>query len=413
MLKKLVLLFVVFIAIVPVPLNVSADKPTQAAFIRGDDLWLKVGNHETQLTNGGYVRFPKWSKDGNWIAYLRSKKGEGYVGNLWLYDVKANKHFQVNENTSNNFQWAPKSNELGFMVNKDVFVLSIDGSRPLPVRSAANGIENFSWLPDGGGLLISKKENPQLNSAIILSKIFFMKNGRKPLIKQFFTVPVEENEIVMGTSQFKWSHDQRWLSFLLVPTASLSADSNTLCILSADGKTFRRIAEMLNYDNWVHWSPVGSTLGFITGIGREATVNKYLRTIHVPSFKKRPFTPKGYVERDFIWKGSSVLYSSRSVETNQGPLNLRPLPYLYKINLSSSHQKQISTHPLNEGDFVLYYLDNQLYWVRTDQKTAVVMVGDVITGREREWIKNITLASSYYSRWNWDEVISFYGGRSE
>ncbi|GHI01225.1 PD40 domain-containing protein [Neobacillus kokaensis] len=413
MLKKLFLVTIGIICFFSFQLYGSAKEQHKAAFIRNNDLWIKIGNNENQLTNGDYVRFPKWSKDGNWIAYLRGKTGEGYVGELWVYHVSMNKHFKVMENVDKNFQWSPRTNEISFMIKKDVFVLTVDPSKPFLVRLAAKTIENFSWLPKGDGLLVSKKKNQQLNSDILLFKVFLGKYPEEPLIKHFYTVPVGENEIVVSTSQFKWSHDQRWLSFLLIPTASLSADSNTLCILSSDGKTFRRIAEMLNDDNWFHWAPVGSNLGFISGIGREATVNKYLRIIHVPSFKKRPLTPKGYVERVFIWKGSGVLYSSRSLETTQGPLNQRPLPYLYKIILSSSHQNQIGRHPVTVGDFVLNYYDKKLYWVRTNRKTAVVMVGDVITGLELEWINNITLASTYYARWKWDEVFSFYGERNE
>ncbi|WP_066390866.1 TolB-like translocation protein [Neobacillus mesonae] len=409
MFKKMVLVFVIFISFLPFQLNVSADSSLKAAFIRNDDLWIKIGRNEKQLTNGEYVRFPKWSADGSRIAYLRGKKSDGYLGDLWVYHVQMNKHYKVKENVSNNFQWSSHDNQLSFMIQRDVFVVTTDPAKPFTVRLAAKGVENFSWLPKGDGLLVSKKKDQQLNSDILLYKVFLGKYPDEPLVKHFYTVPVGENEIVVSTSQFKWSHDQKWLSFLLVPTASISADSNTLCILSADGKTFRRIAEMLNYDDWFQWAPVGSNLGYITGIGREATVNKYLRIIYVPSFKKRPLTPKGYVDIDFIWKGSGVLYASRSVETNQGPPNQTPLPYLYKIILSSSHQNQIGRHPVTVGDFILHYFDKQLYWVRTNRKAAVVMEGDVITGEERYWINNITLASNYYSKWNWDEMISFYG----
>ncbi|MCM3570235.1 hypothetical protein [Neobacillus mesonae] len=408
MFKKMALVCIIFISFLPFHQNVLADSPLKAAFIRNDDLWLKVGNNARQLTSGDYVRFPKWSMDGSWIAYLRTKKGDGYLGELWVYNIKLNKHFKVQSGVSNNFQWSPENNEISFMIQNDLFVLAADPSKPFQIQAAANDIKNFSWLPNGDGVLISKKKNQELNSDILLYKVFLGKYPQKPLIKPFYTVPAEENEIVASTSQFKWSPNKKWISFLLVPTASISADSNTLCILSADGKTFRRITEMLNYDNWFHWSSVGSTLGFISGIGREATVNKYLRIIHVPSFKVRPLTPKGYVERDFTWKGSGVLYSSRSPETNEGLLDQRPLPYMYKINLSSGHQKQIGHHTLNVGDFVLQYLDNQLIWVRTDQKTAFVMTGHVITGKEIDWIQNITLPIPYYSRWNWDEVFSLY-----
>ena len=409
MLKKLIRLLVVLLSFFPCHhVQVSAAKPMLAAFIRNDDLWLKIDKQERRLTNREYIRFPKWSKDGSWIAYLRGRKDSRNPDELWLYHLPTNKHLKVKEEVSNHFQWSPRKTELSFMIQNDVYVLTIEPSETLSIHLAAKSIENFSWLPSGDGLLVSKKKNQLLNSDILLYQVMLGKNQQEPVINHFYTVPVGSNEIVVSTSQFKWSHDHRWLSFLLVPTASVSADSNTLCILSADGKLFRRIDEMLNYQDWFRWAPKKNILAYISGTGREANINKQLRAIQATSTKGLVYTPDGLVDGDFTWKNDGWLFVSRLVEDEQAPLHLRPLPSLFKVNASTGKANPASYPELNEGDYAPEFFNRQLFWIsNTNPRTADVMFSD---GRNvgKHWIKNITLASSYYGKWNWQEVFSLY-----
>ena len=54
---------------------VSAENnEAKIAFIRHHDLWIKVDGKEKQLTKGEYITGPKWSHDGEWIAYAKGKK---------------------------------------------------------------------------------------------------------------------------------------------------------------------------------------------------------------------------------------------------------------------------------------------------------------------------------------------------
>ena len=58
-------------------IGASAEGPLKAAFIRDHQLWIKEGDKELQLTTGQYVSSPKWSKDGQFIAYLAGKEEGG------------------------------------------------------------------------------------------------------------------------------------------------------------------------------------------------------------------------------------------------------------------------------------------------------------------------------------------------
>ncbi|WP_066074818.1 DPP IV N-terminal domain-containing protein [Neobacillus soli] len=413
MIKKILLPIFLIAAIIPFQTKTYADRPFndfKAAFIRNNDLWIKNGTQENRITNGGDIRYPKWSPDGNWLAYLKGSKGSwefSHDGELWLYNMKMNKHVQVKAKVNNNFQWSPRENKVSFLVNKDLFVLNTEPIHPFLANQIAANVENFSWYPNGKDLLFSAKESTQLYSDIILSKTSLETNRQKPVIKHIYTIPVGENEYYISTSQFKWSPDNKWVSFLLNPTASLSADTNTLCLLSHDGQVFKEVDEMLNYEVWFQWAPTKNVLGYINGYGRVALKNKQLTTITLPSFHKGIFTRRGFAARDFSWKNNHKLYVSRSKESALVDVNKRPLPSIYKI---TNKQKQVTFPAKNEGDFSPQIANNHLFWIRTDRQTANILVSPLNDPEENKWIKNITLASWYYEKWNWEEVFSLYKG---
>jgi len=64
---------------------VSAEVPLTAAFIRDNQLWVKQGEQETQLTHSRYVYSPQWSYDGRFIAYMDGDE-QGEKNNLFIYD---------------------------------------------------------------------------------------------------------------------------------------------------------------------------------------------------------------------------------------------------------------------------------------------------------------------------------------
>jgi hypothetical protein len=405
--KKILLLVFLIFTLVPVAASAEPKENLKAAFVRDNHLWIKLKDKEIEITKNGYVRYPIWSFDGSWVAYLKGAK-EGAMMNLWLYDVKSNRHVMAKENVGVNFQWSPNENTIGFQVASNLYLLhtsQLDILMPI-----VKNIENFSWLPAGKGLLISKKSSADLHSDIILSKVILRKK-EKPVFKHFYTIKIGENEIFASTSEFKWSNDKRWISFLLIPTASLSADGNTLSVLAANGNTFHKMDEMLNESAWFQWAPYNGVLGYVSGSGREATINKRTRILKVPSLKNDTLTPRGFVDRDLTWQNNRTIIVSRSKENVSEEMGKRALPSLYKISLSDKKQTQITVPSEKDGDFRPEIVKNNLIWIRTDRKNADVMISPTYQSKEAVWIKNINLGSSYYEKWSWDEVFSIYTGR--
>lgn len=417
MMKRIVVYFiVVIIGMQHMPfISAESNEELKAAFIKNDDLWLQIGNKEMKITNDEFIRYPQWSFDGNWIAYMKGTKGGEsplyvplYEGDLWLYNVQQNRHIMVLPKVNKNFQWSPNKNILALQSANNFKTLNVQS--PHLLQNITSGIDNFSWLPDGSGFLTSSKAGESVFSDIVLSKITLNQKKNQYQSHHFYTIPVGKNDYFYGTSQFKWSYDHRWIAFQLVPTASLSADSNTISVLSNDGSHFRKFGEMLNYEEWFQWAPTTNSLAYIEGFGRGSTQNKKLKVKDVLNDSNFLYTPSGYVDRDLTWKTDNQMFVSRSLESDWVDVELRPMPSIYHVNLHTKQQRKITSPSSQEGDFYPKWISNgsKLIWIRTDRDNASVLIANTNGENQKKWIKKIDLGSWYYEHWEWDEVFSLY-----
>ncbi|QOR66899.1 hypothetical protein IM538_01595 [Cytobacillus suaedae] len=408
-----VILGLVFLLLL-LPLSVSADAtPLKAAYIKDGTLWIKIDETAKQISTDNTISYPKWSFDGKWLAYLKGNKKPLFEGELWLYSLEQDKHFKLHSNSKNNFQWAPATNRIAYQVipkeQGDGFqskgqLHMADVMSLTNVQQIASTISNFSWLPDDSGFLISTKTGDQLDSDIELSEILIESKKIQPLV----SIPVAENEYFISTSPFKWSKDNQWIAFLLIPTASLSADSNTLCIVSKDGKLLTKADKMLNHVEWMQWAPNYPLLGTISGEGREATSNKSLKLHHPLYVKTEDFTPANSVDRDLTWINDKEIVTARSAESKWEDEEKRPLPALYKVNIHTQQQTQLSTPSKNEGDFRPQYTGDKVVWVRNNRDNASIWISDSEGTNHKEWIPAIDIGNWYYDKWDWDEVFGLY-----
>ena len=102
------------------------------------------------------------------------------------------------------------------------------------------GVSDFEWFPNGKEFIVSSQSSlrPTGWGPIPLYRIPVDANLAKDKIKPFYTIRTNETDLfAIGTNYFKWSSDGKWVSFLAIPTASWSMDSNTLCVISSKGTT--------------------------------------------------------------------------------------------------------------------------------------------------------------------------------
>ncbi|WP_243526394.1 eIF2A-related protein [Bacillus pseudomycoides] len=379
----------------------------RVAFIRNHDLWIKIDGKEKQITKGEYITKPKWSYDGKWIAYAKGEEQK----ELELYHVVDGKKVVPSQTAATNYQWSPIENIIAFEFTGTLNTYDAE-KKNAAFENVSSGVGDYAWYPDGKKFLVSS-EAQLLPTGWTGAQLYeIQKNaGMNPnKMKHLYTLPsMQEDFLAYVASNFKWSPNRKWIAFLAVPTASWSADSNTLCLLKADGSHFEKVGQMLLNSQWIQWAPTKNTLAYIEGSGRFALENKHLKIKEVPALRQEKFTPKGYVDWDFTWHNDKLITLSRAREmewTNDE--EKRSFPSLYQINIQSNRQHQITTPPPQYGDYNPFYVngENQLTWMRSDRKKADMWLANGDGSKANKWIENIDVPEWYYEKWNWENVIS-------
>ncbi|MCH7323912.1 translocation protein TolB [Solibacillus sp. MA9] len=382
----------------------SAAVPLKAAFIRDHQLWMKEGNKETQLTKGTYVSNPQWSKDGQFIAYTAGDKN-GENTNLFIYDVKKKESYlpYISIETSN-YKWSPTSNQLAYTSGGVLNVTQTKNGRPQGFENVSLGVSDFEWFPNGKEFIVSSQSNllPTGWEPVRLFKVPVDANLDTNKIKPFYTVQTNTTDLfAIDAEYFKWSPDGSWVSFLLIPTASWSADSNTLSVLSSAGDNFQVIGKMLERGNWIKWAPTKNQLAFISGEGRFYVENKNTAVADIPTLNKpKEYTPKGYVDLDLEWLSANEIIVARAKENkkwNEGPVPTM-FTALYVINIHTGEQKQLTFPENNQLDNSPQVVGSTITWFRTSEKEnkGDVWIKDRMDGLEQRWLKNVDAAPTFF-----------------
>ncbi|PEJ29385.1 TolB family protein [Bacillus pseudomycoides] len=409
--KIIVLIVCVCCLCEAVPTVQAETKNIQVAFIRNHNLWIKIDGNEKQITKGEYITKPKWSHDGKWIAYAKGEE----QNQLELYRVADGKKVVPSQTEATNYQWSPAENIIAFEFTSTLNTFDAE-KKNATFENVSSGVGDYAWYPDGKKFLVSS-EAQLLPTGWTGAQLYEVQKdaGMNPnKMKHLYTLPsMQEDFLAYIASDFKWSPNQKWIAFLAVPTASWSADSNTLCLLKADGSYFEKVDQMLLNSQWIQWSPSKNILAYIEGSGRFALENKHLKIKELPALQQEKFTPKGYVDWDFTWQDNELITLSRAKEMEwSNEEEKRSLPSLYQVNIQSNQQRQITTPSKKYGDYNPLYIksENQLTWMRSDRKKADMWLANGEGSKAKKWIENIDVPQWYYEKWNWEEVISVKEG---
>ncbi|MCQ6285047.1 MULTISPECIES: TolB family protein [Bacillus cereus group] len=398
---------VLFMFLCSIAITSAENNSVKVAFIRHHNLWIKVDGKEKQLTKGENITGPKWSHDGEWLAYVKGEK----QNILELYRLKDGKKVTPFHSEASNYQWSPTENIIAFIFTGTLNTFDVE-KKNADFENVSAGVGDYAWYPDGKNFLVSSEAHllPTGWTGAQLYEVQKDAHMNPHKMKHLYALPNEHDDfLALVASGFKWSPDQKWISFLAVPTASWSADSNTLCLVRADGSRFEIVDQMLLNIEWFKWAPSKNILAYIEGSGRVALENKHLKIKELPALQQQTFTPKGYVDWDFTWKNDNVIIVSRAKEGGFETLpEKRPFPSLYEINSTSDKQYQITKSSNKQGDYHPIFMkkSNQLIWIRSDRKKANIWIAHSDGKHEKKWIENVDIPEWYYEKWNWENVIS-------
>lgn len=385
--------------------TVSAEAQLTAAFIRDHQLWIKTGEEEIQVTKNRYVQSPKWSFDGRFIAYIDGDE-QGEKSDLYIYDTKQKESYQpyVRVVTSD-FKWSPVKNQLAYTDQGLLNVTKMKDGRPYGFENVSLGVSGFEWFPNGKEFIASSQSalRPTGWGPIPLYKIPVDANLASEKMQHFYTIKTHEPDLfAIYAGDFKWSHDGKWVSFIAVPTASWSMDSNTLGVLSDQGDQFQVVGKMLGFKDWVKWAPSANQLAYISGEGRFFVENKKTKIADIPIFREqKEYTPPGFVDLGLEWYSEAEVIVARAKENKEWTEGPVPTMYtaLYGINIKTGEQRQLTYPEKNELDEDPQVVGQHLTWVRRnmDKKQNDVWLWEELSGRQYRWIKNVESAPAFFT----------------
>ncbi|MGZ4112866.1 MAG: TolB family protein [Tumebacillaceae bacterium] len=389
-----------------IPVRAQAEPanrpPLKAAFIREGHLWIKTDEAEVQVTQAGKASEPKWSSDGKWVAFYKDRE-------IWAYDTEARRPFKVAPAMGADVyggpldaRWSPAENILAFKAGLGLNLSDLRSGQPKPFQNVAGAITGYAWLPDGTGFLASSQSCPMPDSwtSPVIFKIPLAGAYGHKKMERVFTIPSllknGSREILsMGTSTFKWSGDRKWIAFIVTTTGSMSNDANLLCVLSADGKTFRTVDVMLDQEEWFRWAPFPARLGYIGGEGRLWLKNvKDLKVRDITALLPLRLYPSVYHTGAFAFgRGGEQLYVSldKQFKPSDKPWLDRPKPALYKLFLPDDRMIQLTNPPAGWGDFNPHFLykQNRIVFVRSNEKRSDAWMANTDGHDAKRWIENI------------------------
>ncbi|MFF2449241.1 TolB family protein [Neobacillus sp. NPDC058068] len=405
--KKQLCLFFIFLFLIPngyanaEPFNESNVK---VAFVRDGFLWTKINGKEEKITKGKakYDYQPKWSHDGKWIAYEVESKMNIESTEIWMYSLETKKHKRISRDGTDP-RWSPVENILAF---KSGGVLNVSNLEHF--YNIALGVGDYSWYPDGRSFITASSAslrpdgwtNPvlfQIGLEKDLDKITSLTKN----VKNLYTIPSELkkgniNVQAIYVSNFQFSPDGKWVSFVVSPPGSGPMDSNMVCVILADGRHFETIDE-INGESPVKWAFQQNRLGYIAGGGRIVLgfKDKDMKVTELPAFKSIILTPQKFAELGFTWKDDNTLIVSRVKESEwSNDAKQRPDPSLFLIKIGEQKQIQITHPPKDYGDYAPIYLrtSGKLTWLRKKDLADIqrdLWIADQNGDNAKVWIKNV------------------------
>ena len=119
-------------------------------------------------------------------------------------------------------------------------------------------------------------------------------------------------------------------------------DSNTLCVLTSQGKPFQAVGKMLGFKDWFKWAPTANQLAYISGEGRFFVENKKMTIAEMPTaIQQKEYTPKGFVDLDLAWFSKDMVIVTRAKENKEWKEGPVPTMFtaLYAINIGNRRAK--------------------------------------------------------------------------
>ncbi|NLI13383.1 MAG: biopolymer transporter Tol [Peptococcaceae bacterium] len=394
------------------------------AFVWNGLLYVLDGDNGTltKLSDTGQARWPKWSPDGQWLAYIRYSDAQMNRGVLFIFKPDGSQSYEVDGLPllvdTNGITWLPAS---------DVFIVSPEGY-VLPEEQ--NLYQNLYVVRPGE---TPRKVNDKTGilspdgKIIAYGETLPSYNEQYPGMRSdaLYVVPIEGGEPVQlyvakddGMIHMAgWWPDAKGLLFRMAVQHSVSimADGMELYSMPLAGGEPRLLTNSLIYPEWLSWSPDGSKLLAVKGTGREIWRNKSLVACDVKTgenidLPQRPDT----VSLDPCWSpdGKHIAYVEaveREDLADAGEVtSWQQARTLWVADADGKNARQVNeagtgiSRPLwsRDGSHIIYLKDNSIWLININGGSPVKIAGP---------LPDAPNSSGYYGYVSLLDILAFYG----
>jgi len=239
------------------------------------------------------VSDPVWSADGRRVTFVVNQPDTAEDSNnldVWLADLARGEVFQLTRHPKNDLSptFSPGGDTVAFVgtratgddAKSAIYLMSLHGGDPWPLRSFDESIGEVAWSPDGRWIAYVKQDTlPRAVRDLRKKKwggVVEDERLQHPRLWVVGTAPGSEPRALSAGTDFiwwvRWSPDSKSLAYITSPTGKPDdGNAQDIAVASVSGGEPRRLGVI---GTAFVWSPDSRWIALATGAKRDSWVQK-------------------------------------------------------------------------------------------------------------------------------------------
>ena len=283
------------------------DKPRQRSRI-----WLvdTAGGDPRPLTHGSRAdTYPRWSPDGQHIAFISRSSGEKDKAQLYLISAEGGEAQQVCtlSNGVTDLSWSPDGSRIGFLSlegeepesdpkvftpasgrHRRLWTIRADSDTPEPVTPDGSTIWHYAWSPDGQQFAVYYATGPAETDWY---------RGQVGVVAAHGGAIRQLSQLTRQACALAWSPNGKSLAYISGEWSDPDRGGGDIYILNLESGETRNLTPGIEFSpSWCHWSPDGHKLLYAAWDG----VSNQVGTVNVTNGAITPLF-RDFVVGDRFW----------------------------------------------------------------------------------------------------------------